>query len=72
MSTEHSFLRSVKDNVSECERLLSRFDVKDLTYIFTTDDAHTLRGIATMAAQAAKNSAELSGYVEALLYRQRK
>lgn len=68
MATEHSLLRGAIDSINEAHRLLERFDRKDVNYVFTKDDCHTIRGAATMASQGAKAIAECSGFIEARVF----
>lgn len=71
MATEHSMLRSAIDSIQEAQRLLDRYDKKDLSYKFTREDFHSIRGASNMASQGAKAIAELSGYLEGRLYHER-
>lgn len=67
MATEHSLLRGAIDSTAEASRMLSRYDRRDFNFKFTLDDLHTLKNIAVMSAQAAKDASELYGYVSGIL-----
>lgn len=68
MATEHTLLRSAIDSLEEAVRLLSRYEKRDIGFVFNKDDMFSIRSAAVMSAQGAKAIAECSGYIEALLY----
>lgn len=65
MGAGHSMLRSAIDSIHEANRLLERFNKKDVNYVFTNDDLYSIRNASVMATQGARSIAELSGFVEA-------